>query len=91
MRKRRTVNVSMPPEMLRWVEKKAESGGYGTTSEYFRHLVRQDRSIARLRAEIEAEVEASMKERAEPWTPTDMERIAAEGRKRLRSPRRKSA
>lgn len=37
-----SMNVSLPETMRRWVEQRVESEGYGTVSEYFRALIRED-------------------------------------------------
>ena len=37
-----SVNISLPRIMRDWVEQQVASSGYGTTSEYFRALVRED-------------------------------------------------
>lgn len=42
MATRVTVNISLPPALKAWVEQQVERRGYGTTSEYFRDLVRID-------------------------------------------------
>lgn len=37
-----TMNVSLPEPMKSWVERQAESGRYGNTSDYIRDLIRRD-------------------------------------------------
>ena len=37
-----SINISLPESMKAYVEEQVASGGYGTVSEYFRELVRQD-------------------------------------------------
>lgn len=37
-----TLNISLPETMRTFVEKKIDSGGYGTISEYVRELIRAD-------------------------------------------------
>lgn len=37
-----TVNISLPEDMKAWVDVQVERAGYGTTSEYFRQLIRED-------------------------------------------------
>ena len=39
---RATINISVPAEARRYVENRVSSGGYGSVSEYFRELLRQD-------------------------------------------------
>lgn len=40
---RSTMNVSLPPDLKRWVEAQVKRGGYGTASEYLRDLLRRAR------------------------------------------------
>ncbi len=37
-----TVNISLPDSMRDFINEQVEKGGYSTTSEYIRHLIRQD-------------------------------------------------
>ncbi|MBD2139281.1 type II toxin-antitoxin system ParD family antitoxin [Anabaena sp. FACHB-1237] len=37
-----TVNISLPDSMGDFINEQVEKGGYSTTSEYIRHLIRQD-------------------------------------------------
>jgi len=37
-----TINISMPDRLSRVVRQRMAAGGFGNTSEYFRHLVRED-------------------------------------------------
>lgn len=37
-----TMNVSLPDNLKRFVDQCVESGGYGSSSEYVRELIRQD-------------------------------------------------
>jgi antitoxin ParD1/3/4 len=39
----KSINISLPEEMRVYVEEQVASGGYSTTSEYIRQLIRQDR------------------------------------------------
>jgi antitoxin ParD1/3/4 len=41
-----TMNISLPEEMKKYVEDRVAAGQYGTASEYFRELVRQDQQHA---------------------------------------------
>ncbi len=38
----KSINISLTEEMRRYVEEQVASGGYSTTSEYIRQLIRQD-------------------------------------------------
>lgn len=48
----KSLNISLPGEMKRYVEGQVASGDYGTPSEFIRDLIRKDK-LARVR-EIEA-------------------------------------
>jgi antitoxin ParD1/3/4 len=37
-----TINISLPEQMRLFVEEQVAAGGYSTTSEYIRSLIRQD-------------------------------------------------
>ena len=45
-----TMNVSLPDTLREFVERQVESGGYGTSSEYVRELIRRDQDRLQLRA-----------------------------------------
>jgi antitoxin ParD1/3/4 len=36
-----TINISLPESLKTFVDKSVKEGGYGTTSEYFRELLRE--------------------------------------------------
>jgi antitoxin ParD1/3/4 len=40
---RSTIHISVPGAVRRYVEDRVESSGYGSVSEYFRELIREDR------------------------------------------------
>ncbi|MEO0011849.1 MAG: hypothetical protein RLZZ535_238 [Cyanobacteriota bacterium] len=39
----KSINISLPEEMRIYIQEQVASGGYSTTSEYIRQLIRQDR------------------------------------------------
>lgn len=45
-----TMNISLPDAMRSFVDKQVASGGYGTSSEYVRELIRKDQDRQQLRA-----------------------------------------
>lgn len=45
-----TMNVSLPDPLREFVERQVESGGYGTSSEYVRELIRRDQDRLQLRS-----------------------------------------
>jgi antitoxin ParD1/3/4 len=44
-----TMNVSLPDELKSFVDQRVDHGGFGSTSEYVRELIRRDRERERLR------------------------------------------
>ena len=44
-----TMNVSLPGDLKLFVDERVYHGGYGSTSEYVRDLIRRDRDRDRLR------------------------------------------
>jgi antitoxin ParD1/3/4 len=56
---RASLNISLPEEMKRWIDAHVSNAGYGTTSEYFRQLVRDDQR-RQLREEIDAKLLAAL-------------------------------
>lgn len=44
-----TMNVSLPDELKTYVDNQVDGGGYGSTSEYVRDLIRRDRDRQELR------------------------------------------
>jgi antitoxin ParD1/3/4 len=44
-----TMNVSLPDELKAYVDDKVGEGGYGSTSEYVRDLIRRDKDRQQLR------------------------------------------
>ena len=45
-----TMNVSLPEELRSFVDEQVEGGGYGSTSEYVRALIRRDKERQGLRS-----------------------------------------
>lgn len=44
-----TMNVSLPDELKSFVDERVGAGGFGSTSEYVRDLIRRDQERERLR------------------------------------------
>ena len=44
-----TMNVSLPNELKSYVDEQVRDGGYGSTSEYVRDLIRRDKDRQQLR------------------------------------------
>ena len=52
-----TMNVSLPDQMKAWVEDRGKDGRFSNSSDYVRHLIRQDQEREEARAEIQAAVD----------------------------------
>ena len=44
-----TMNISLPDALKEFVDKQVDKGGYGTSSEYVRELIRRDQDRLQLR------------------------------------------
>jgi antitoxin ParD1/3/4 len=87
---RASLNISLPQAMKKWVEGQAAAGGYATTSEYIRQLLRaeQQRLVRQL---IEDNLHASLDAgESTPMSKNDWERIRRGGRKPIARRMRKS-
>ena len=86
---RATVNISLPPPMKEWIEAQVAVGGYGTVSEYVRHLVRAEQQ-RQLRQQVDDQLHAGLDSGdATPMTADDWKHIRQEGRKRLAAAKRR--
>jgi antitoxin ParD1/3/4 len=47
------MNISLPPDLKKWVDKQVETGGFGTASEFMRDMIRRARD-RQLRRDIDA-------------------------------------
>jgi antitoxin ParD1/3/4 len=77
-----TMNISLPDSLKEFIEARVTEGGYSTSSEYFRDLVREDqkrRAQERLEALL---LEGLNSGEATPMTEQDWEDIRREVRKR---------
>ena len=72
-----SLNVNMPEELRRYVDRRAKEGGFGTPTEYVRHLVREDQ-----KHEAARQLEAKLLQALESG---DFEEAGPEMFKRLRS------
>ena len=64
------VNISLPDPMKQYIEERISEGGYSTTSEYFRDLVREDQK-RRAQEKLEALLLAGLDSPAKELTPED--------------------
>jgi antitoxin ParD1/3/4 len=77
-----SMNISLPDSMRQFIEHQVARGGYGTISEYFRELVRQDK---KRKAQEQLEtllLEGLSSGEATPMTDQDWEDIRAEVKRR---------
>lgn len=77
-----TMNISLPKSLREWVEEQVIAGGYSTSSEYFRDLLRQDQ-----KRKAQERLEALLLEGLESgagaeMTPQDWEDLKARARAR---------
>jgi antitoxin ParD1/3/4 len=95
MTSRTTMNISVPPALKSWVDKQVQQGGFGTASEFIRHLIRTAKARDAARASLDDELEAGLDSGpATPMRASNWENIRREVRRRLATstrPRRKSA
>ena len=55
-----SLNVNMPKGLRAFVDRRTSEGGFGTPTEYVRHLIRQDREAAAQRS-LEAKLLRAMR------------------------------
>ncbi|MFN0012756.1 MAG: type II toxin-antitoxin system ParD family antitoxin [Phycisphaerales bacterium] len=41
MAKRTTMNISLPPALKKWIDRRVDEDGFGTSSEFVRHILRE--------------------------------------------------
>lgn len=87
---RSSLNISLPEEMKTWVDEQVARAGYGTTSEYFRQLVREDQ-LRQQHEQIDAKLLAAL-ESGQPieMTPEWLEQRRRELARRIRGRKSKS-
>ncbi|HZT40709.1 MAG TPA: type II toxin-antitoxin system ParD family antitoxin [Chthonomonadaceae bacterium] len=77
-----TMNISLPDSMKSFVESEVKEGGYNTTSEYFRALVREAQERKAKTKLEELLLEGLRSGEATPMTEQDWEEIRKEVRAR---------
>ena len=78
-----TINISLPEPLKTYVEEQVDASGYGTVSEYFRELIREDRkrrSQERLETLLLQGFESGP---ASPLTKKDLENVRRAVRARV--------
>ena len=78
------VNISLPEPMKQYVEERATEGGYGTTSEFFRDLIREDQR-RRAQERVEALLLQGLESPTTLWSREDTDHIKKAVRERLAS------
>ena len=74
------MNISLPDSLKAFVEQQVAEGGYGTSSEYVRELIRKDHDRATLRALV---LDGAASAQAEPADDAYFDRLRARaGRRR---------
>ena len=91
-----TMNISLPDKLKSYVDSRVAKDGYGTASEYFRELIRQDQQrrereqqeraqLEKLREDVQAGLTAIREGRFKEYASADelVDDVITEGRKRL--------
>lgn len=91
-----TMNISLPDSLKSYVDSRVSKDGYGTASEYFRELIRQDQQrrdreqeeraqLEKLREEVQAGLTAIREGRFQEYASAQelVDDIVIEGAKRL--------
>jgi len=86
------MNVSLTPQLEKWVQSRVETGLYSSSSEVVRDALRvlhhfeeeKARKLSELRSELHVGIEQFRKGRSEEMTPALIDKIKQQGRERLR-------
>lgn len=78
------INISLPDQMKKYIEERIGEGGYNTTSEYFRDLIRGDQK-RRAEAHLDTLLIRGLESPASEWTKDDADHIKKVVRERLAS------
>lgn len=70
-----TMNVSLPDKLKSFVDAQVSRGGYGSTSEYVRDLIRRAQDRDRLRSSLLAGTSSSIAATADDYLDALRERI----------------
>ena len=74
------MNVSLPASMRKWVVEQVSESGYGTVSEYFRELVRDDQRV-QAHAATETLLAESLASPSSEMTGADWKALRARARR----------
>jgi antitoxin ParD1/3/4 len=88
MATRTTMNISLPPAMKKWVDQQVKARGFGTSSEFVRHVLREawEDSTA---SPIERALLEGVESPKAPLTRDLVEDIKREVRRRTQQTRKK--
>ena len=75
---RATMNISLPEAMKRWVERQAQSGRFGNSSDYVRELIRRDQERQAKIAHMQALVDEGIASGKGSRTMEDLKALARE-------------
>ena len=81
------VNISLPDQMKHYIEERISEGGYNTTSEYFRDLVREDQK-RQAEERLETLLLRGLESPATEWTKDDVAHFKNAVRERLATKRK---
>jgi antitoxin ParD1/3/4 len=91
MASRTTMNISLPPAMKKWVDQQVKERGFGTSSEFVRHVLREAWENATA-TDLERFLLEGVESPKTPLTRVDIEEMKREVRRRVdRGRGRKSA
>lgn len=91
MASRKTMNISLPPAMKKWVDQQVKERGFGTSSEFVRHVLREAWE-ARAAQDVESKLlEGVASGRSTPMTDADWDRIRRVGKRRITEAKAKRA
>lgn len=71
-----TMNISLPEAMKRWVERQAQSGRFGNSSDYVRELIRRDQERQAKIAHMQALVDEGIASGKSTRTMQELKDIA---------------
>ena len=83
MASRKTMNISLPPAMKKWVDQQVKARGFGTSSEFVRHVLREAWESNAVQDVESKLLEGLASGPSTPMTDGDWERIRREGKRRL--------
>jgi antitoxin ParD1/3/4 len=77
-----SMNISLPESLRKFVETQVAKGGYGSTSEYLRELIRNDQK-EKAAADLEEKLLSGLRSPTREWTEKDWDALRRRLEKRL--------